>query len=115
MFCESSLYTSIQVLYGPRTLGLPKPADKVPPAGTWFFIYGGSSSVGQYVIQLAKLSGYKVATVASPHNFKLVKDFGADVVFDVGGGFTIPTSPDSLTIPVPFEIVQGSGHDQEAE
>jgi len=76
------LYTSVQVLYGPRTLGLPQLDDKAPPVGTWFFIYGGSSSVGQYSIQLAKLSGYKVATVASPHNFELVKGFGADVVFD---------------------------------
>lgn len=82
---ELSLYTSIQALYGPKTLGLPQPGDKAPPTGTWFFVYGGSSSVGQYAIQLAKLSGYKVATVASPHNFDLVKTFGADVVFDVGG------------------------------
>jgi NADPH:quinone reductase-like Zn-dependent oxidoreductase len=81
-----SLYTSIQVLYGPKTLGIPQPGDKVLFADAWFFIYGGSSSVGQYAIQLAKLSGYKVATVASPHNFKLVKDFGAEIVFDVGGG-----------------------------
>lgn len=76
------LYTSIQVLYGPRTLGLPQPGDRPPAPGTWFFVYGGSSSVGQYAIQLAKLSGYKVATVASPHNFGLVKGLGADVVFD---------------------------------
>lgn len=78
-----SLYTSIQVFYGPRTLRIPQPGDETPAAGTWLFIYGGSSSVGQYAIQLAKLSGYKVATVASPHNHELVKNFGADVVFDV--------------------------------
>lgn len=87
---ESSLYTSIQALYGPKTLGLPQPGDKTPPAGAWFFVYGGSSSVGQYAIQLAKLSGYNVATVASPHNHQLVKNFGADVVFDVRGSSTSP-------------------------
>ena len=97
---EPSLYTSIQALYGPRTLSLPQPGDERPPSGTWFFVYGGSSSVGQYAIQLAKLSGYKVATVASPHNFKLVKDLGADVVFDVSE--TIPFLPDSLTTVCPF-------------
>ncbi|KAF9648259.1 GroES-like protein [Thelephora ganbajun] len=76
------LYTSIQALYGPKTLRLPQPGDKTLPVDTWFFVYGGSSSVGQCAIQLAKLSGYKVATVASPHNFELAKNFGADIVFD---------------------------------
>ena len=101
---EFSLYTSVQVLYGPKTLGLPQPGGEAPPADAWFFIYGGSSSVGQYAIQLAKLSGYKVATVASPHNFKLVKDFGADVVFDVGGGFisSLPTEFADYTLFVPY-------------
>lgn len=47
------------------------------------FVYGGSSSVGQYAIQLAKLSGYKVITTASKRNHVLVKNLGADLVFDV--------------------------------
>ena len=47
------------------------------------FVYGGSSSVGQYAIQLAKLSGYKVVSTASQRNHELVKSFGADLVFDV--------------------------------
>jgi len=47
------------------------------------FVYGGSSSVGQYAIQLAKLSGYKVVTTASERNHELVKSFGADLAFDV--------------------------------
>jgi len=47
------------------------------------FVYGGSSSVGQYAIQLAKLSGYKVVTTASKRNHELVKSLGADLVFDV--------------------------------
>ncbi|KAL1406699.1 Zinc-binding oxidoreductase alcohol dehydrogenase [Vanrija albida] len=55
-----------------------------PPAseGGWIFIYGGSSGVGLFAIQVAKLQGYKVVTVASPHNFDLVKSYGADEVFD---------------------------------
>ena len=48
------------------------------------FVYGGSSSVGQYAIQLAKLSGYQVVSTASQRNHELVKSFGADLVFDVG-------------------------------
>ena len=47
------------------------------------FVYGGSSSVGQYAIQLAKLSGYKVVTTASKRNHELVRSLGADLVFDV--------------------------------
>jgi len=50
---------------------------------TQLFIYGGSSSVGQYAIQLAKLSGYKVITTASKRNHELVKSLGADLAFDV--------------------------------
>jgi len=77
------LYTSVIALYGPNSLQLPQPGDKTPPApGTWLFVYGGSSSVGQYAIQLAKLSGYKVVSTASSRNHELVKNFGADLVFD---------------------------------
>ena len=50
---------------------------------TQLYVYGGSSSVGQYAIQLAKLSGYKVVSTASSRNHDLVKNFGADLVFDV--------------------------------
>lgn len=57
---------------------------------TQLFVYGGSSSVGQYAIQLAKLSGYKVITTASKRNHELVKGLGADLVFDVSG--PLPTS-----------------------
>ncbi|GJJ16118.1 hypothetical protein Clacol_010398 [Clathrus columnatus] len=41
------------------------------------------ASVGQFAIQLAHLSGYKVITVASPTNHPLVKGLGADVVLDL--------------------------------
>jgi len=77
------LYTSVLAFYGPNNLRLPQPGDANPPApGTWLFVYGGSSSVGQYAIQLAKLSGYKVVTTASKRNHELVKSLGADLVFD---------------------------------
>ncbi|KAH9951701.1 GroES-like protein [Amylocystis lapponica] len=74
-------WTSVQAFYHPAHLGLVEPPAKV---GTeeWVFVYGGSSSVGQYAVQLAHLSGYKVVSTASPRNFELVKSFGADAVFD---------------------------------
>jgi len=75
--------TAFQALYSPRTLRLIQPGATTPPEeGTWIFIYGGSSSVGQYAVQLAKLSGYKVATVASPRNHQLLATLGADLTFD---------------------------------
>lgn len=77
------LYTSVIALYGPNGLKIPQPGDANPPTpGTWLFVYGGSSSVGQYAIQLAKLSGYKVVTTASKRHHELVKSLGADLVFD---------------------------------
>lgn len=45
-------------------------------------IYGGSTATGSLAIQFAKLSGCKVLTTCSPHNFEYVKRLGADAVFD---------------------------------
>ncbi len=50
--------------------------------GEPILVWGGSSSVGAYAIQYAKLLGYTVLTTASPHNFEYVKSLGADQVFD---------------------------------
>ncbi|GJC85353.1 protein TOXD [Colletotrichum liriopes] len=46
------------------------------------FIYAGSTSVGLFAIQLAKLAGYTVVTTASPHSYDLVKRYGADHVYN---------------------------------
>ncbi|KAF8579983.1 GroES-like protein [Ramaria rubella] len=75
------LWTAVQAFYHPGRLALVEPPLKTT-SGEWVFIYGGSTSVGLYAIQLAHLSGYKVATVASPRNHPLLKDLGADVVID---------------------------------
>ncbi|KAG2110906.1 chaperonin 10-like protein [Suillus discolor] len=46
-------------------------------------ILGGSSSVGSYAIQLARLSQfYPIITTASPRNEELVRDYGATHFFD---------------------------------
>ncbi|KAF5597580.1 TOXD [Fusarium subglutinans] len=63
--------------------GLPfidtKPAT---PKNEAIFIYAGSTSAGLYHIQLAKAAGYTVVTTASPRSSQLVKQYGADAVFD---------------------------------
>jgi len=78
----AGFFTAIQALYDKDRLGLIEPYETKPAENTWVFIYGGSSSVGQYAIQLAHISGYKVATVASPRNYELVTSLGADFVVD---------------------------------
>jgi len=46
-------------------------------------IIGGSSSVGSYAIQLARLSGfYPIIATASPSNEHLIKSYGATHFFD---------------------------------
>ena len=42
----------------------------------------GSTATGTLAIQFAKLSGLTVVATASPHNHALVKELGADAVFD---------------------------------
>ncbi len=60
-----------------------RPLRSSPFDPSQYLVYGGSSSVGLYTIQLAKLAGYKVIVTASPHSEKLVKSYGADEVVDV--------------------------------
>lgn len=55
-------------------------------------IYSGATSAGLYAIQLAKLAGLKVVTTASPRSAELVKQYGADDVFD----YRSPTAVDEI-------------------
>jgi NADPH:quinone reductase-like Zn-dependent oxidoreductase len=45
-------------------------------------IYGGSTATGILGIQFAVLSGYRVITTSSPHNFDYLKSLGASDTFD---------------------------------
>jgi len=71
--------TVAQGLY--QSLGLPLPSEPAPKPFP-VLIYGGSTATGTLAIQFAKLSGLTVLTTCSPHNFDLVKSYGADQVFD---------------------------------
>lgn len=72
--------TAAQVLYG--TLRFPTPFEPPLPTPTPLLVFGGATSVGQYVIQLAKLAGLYVITTASPRNFAFLESLGANKVFD---------------------------------
>ena len=60
----------------------PVPPTKPDPKGQKILIWGGSSAMGALSICYAKLAGYEVVTTCSPHNFDLVREQGADHVFD---------------------------------
>ncbi|CAE6516367.1 unnamed protein product [Rhizoctonia solani] len=60
-------------------MGLEEPFS-ASPKNEWILIYGGSTSLGLFSTQLAKLSGYKVITTTSPKNYNLLKSLGADVI-----------------------------------
>ena len=64
-----------------RTLSLPLPTESTKD-NQYILIYGGSTATGIFGIQFAKLSGLKVITTASPHNFDYLKSLGAEAVFD---------------------------------
>ncbi|EJD44938.1 GroES-like protein [Auricularia subglabra TFB-10046 SS5] len=51
-------------------------------SGEPLLVWGGSSSVGAFVIQLAAQAGYRVLATASPANHAYVKSLGAAEVFD---------------------------------
>ncbi|KAM5381177.1 hypothetical protein ACJZ2D_003093 [Fusarium nematophilum] len=74
-----------------QNLKLPLPGS---PAKEPFdiLIYGGSTAMGVSGIQYAKLSGARVITTASPHNFDYVKSLGADAVFD----YNTPSCADDI-------------------
>lgn len=73
--------TAAQGLYSEKQLNLPLPGNESSQQKT-ILVYGGSSSVGQFVIQFAKQSGLKVVSTVSAKNQALVKRCGADQVID---------------------------------
>lgn len=76
------LVTAAVSLYEPENLALPLPKVVPEPENRTFLVWGGASSVGSCAVQLAKASGFIVATTASQRNFDHCKSLGADFVFD---------------------------------
>ena len=79
--------TAVIGLFSPTRLALTPPTDDATPAsggeaGAPLVVWGGSSSVGVFVVQIAKFAGLKVIAVASSKNADYVKSLGADEVID---------------------------------
>ncbi|OCF44732.1 hypothetical protein I317_01421 [Kwoniella heveanensis CBS 569] len=71
--------TASQVIFSSQKHDLPP--TKVS-SDSWYVVYGASSSVGLFAVNIAKTLGYKVLAFASPHSAELVKSYGADHVVD---------------------------------
>ncbi|KAG2361282.1 chaperonin 10-like protein, partial [Suillus spraguei] len=83
----AGLTTAVVGLYGNRFgAGVAPPwteSTSDHESKTPIVILGGSSCVGSYTIQFARLSGfYPIITTASPSNEELVRDHGATHFFD---------------------------------
>jgi NADPH:quinone reductase-like Zn-dependent oxidoreductase len=115
--------TALMALH--ELLGLPEshlPPDAAAADRPHFpiLISGGASSVGQYAVQLAKLSGLYVIATASERNFSLLRSLGADVVVDYrdpvqaakqireAAPGPIEHAVDCVSTGTSFEIVAGS-------
>jgi NADPH:quinone reductase-like Zn-dependent oxidoreductase len=96
-----SISTAASGLYLKDNLGLQLPNVDLPPSraisqGTLgkkkltLLLWGGSSSVGSSVIQLAVASGYAVIATASPANYEYVKSLGASLVLDYHNPDIVP-------------------------
>ena len=68
--------TAWLALLSPFSLGIERNNGKA----VQLLIWGGTSSVGQYAIQIAKLLGFKFATTC--RNRRVVEGLGAELVFD---------------------------------
>lgn len=71
--------TAFQMLYQSQNLARPSDPVKTP---TPILVWSGATTVGQFLIQIAKASGYTIITTASQKNHEYLKSIGADTVFD---------------------------------
>lgn len=48
---------------------LPDPSSPPSPQNKWALVFGGAGSVGQFAVQLLKISGFDVVTTCSTKSF----------------------------------------------
>jgi len=77
-----TLSTAAVGLFQKDQLGLPLPTLDTVDRHETVLVWGGSTSLGSNAIQLARSSGYRVVTTASPRNFDYVRSLGAEAAID---------------------------------
>jgi len=81
--------------------GIAFPKNGPTAGGTSILILGGSSSVGQYVIQMARIAGFStIVTTASAQHTEFLKSLGATHVFD--RNVSVNTIQEAFPTPVAF-------------
>ncbi|KAI0479858.1 GroES-like protein [Xylaria cf. heliscus] len=65
-----------------RSLAIPGHPEKPATKPVYVLVYGGSSATGTLAIQLIRRSGLIPLATCSPHNFDLVRSYGAEEVWD---------------------------------
>ncbi|KAF2228302.1 zinc-binding oxidoreductase ToxD [Elsinoe ampelina] len=78
----TAIVTAGLVLYRSLDLEMPKADSSLPLKDEYLLVNGGSTATGTIVIQLARLSGYRVISTNRPHNDELVLAAGAERTFD---------------------------------
>ncbi|KAF5534317.1 oxidoreductase zinc-binding dehydrogenase family superfamily [Fusarium mexicanum] len=98
------LSVAVKALFHPDYLALDLPTPETQANGKIILIWGGSTSVGCNIIQLAKAAGFEVIATASPKNFDYLKKLGASQTFD----YTSPTIKEDLLAAVKGKVVAGA-------
>ncbi|CAI6025944.1 unnamed protein product [Clonostachys chloroleuca] len=101
-FPEASVFplaimAASSALFDKAQLGLQLPKQPARPfSGKAVIIWGGSSSVGWCIIQLAVAAGYEAYTTASTHNHSLMRKLGATQARDYKDASVIQAMVDEL-------------------
>ncbi|KAG8684344.1 hypothetical protein FRC08_013744 [Ceratobasidium sp. 394] len=98
---------SITALYGLfQKSGIAFPGAGLTAVGKSIFIFRGSSSVGQFAIQLARIAGFTtISTTASAQHTDFLKSLGATHIFDRDTDLKTIQSTLSLPFDRVFDII----------
>jgi hypothetical protein len=94
-------------LFSSSGLGIKRPVDPLHPSpnGKKMLIWGGSTAMGAVSISYAKQAGLTVISTSSPHNFPLLKELGADHIFDHSDKNTVEKIRELFPIDYWFDTV----------
>ncbi|EJD07075.1 GroES-like protein [Fomitiporia mediterranea MF3/22] len=114
------LATAAVGLYGDRPTGVQKYKPAWEDGGEGLYrgkpivVFGGSTSVGQYVIQLARLSGFSpIITTASLHNADHLKSIGATHIIDRKAD--VPAKAKEILSSTPIELIYDAVSEEDTQ